>query len=81
MRESTVPRSGMLAVPDIEERGRACQRLHKSVGETLAPARLPVREPSSKKAMPRDFYWPPTIDRKAIWNRFPVRGCLEADRT
>jgi hypothetical protein len=42
---------GMLAVPDIEELGRACQRLHKSVGEALAAAGLPVREPSSKKAL------------------------------
>jgi hypothetical protein len=29
---------GMLALPDSEELGRACQRLHKSVGEALAAA-------------------------------------------
>jgi hypothetical protein len=42
---------GMLAVFVIEERGRGCQRLHKSVGEALAAAGLTVREPSSKKAL------------------------------
>jgi hypothetical protein len=41
----------MRAVFAIEERGRGCQRLHKSVGEALAAAGLPIREPSSRKAL------------------------------
>jgi hypothetical protein len=72
---------GMLGVPDSEELGRACQRLHKSVGEAIAAAALPVREPNTKKALTSRIYCAPTIDRQAIWNRMPVGGRFEVDRT
>jgi hypothetical protein len=62
---------GMLAVPDIEELGRACQRLHKSVGEALATAGQPVRDPNQQESA-KELYCARTIDRKAIWNRMPV---------
>jgi hypothetical protein len=61
---------GMLAVPDIDELGRTRQRLHKSGGEALAAAGLPVREPSSKKAL-----------TSRTWNRMPVGGRFEVVRT
>jgi hypothetical protein len=61
---------GMLAVPDIEELGRACQRLHKSVGEALAAAGLLVREPNSGKAL---------TSRILLRANHRSRGDLESD--
>jgi hypothetical protein len=65
---------GMLAVPDIEELGRACQRLHKPVGEALAAAGPPVREPKQQEsANLRNFIGrQPSLER-----RFGI-GCRSA---
>jgi len=40
---------GILAAPDMQELGRACDRLNRSVGQALASAGLPVREPSFRR--------------------------------
>jgi hypothetical protein len=67
------------AVPGIEERGRGCQRFHKAVGEALAAAELPVREPGESPDLKNLIERQPSS--RAIRNRSPVGGRFEADRT
>jgi hypothetical protein len=71
---------GMLAVPDIQE---TCPRLSAApqIGWRFSRCQTAGSQVKQQESANLNNFLAPTIDRKAIWNRIPVGGRFEVDRT